>query len=75
MKTAFRFCWSALCGLWNAPAILILMLCLGSQTQLKHWGFGRTAALVGHVGYVLAFAWTMQVWWLVGDAGMSWLMS
>ena len=75
MKTAFRFCWSALCGLWHAPAILILMPFVASEKRLKQNGWRRTAALVDHVGQVLALAWMVQVWWLVGDTGMSWLLS
>jgi hypothetical protein len=74
MKTAFRFCWSALCGFWHSPAILILMPFEASKNRLQHRGWRRSAALIGHVGHVLAFAWMVQAWWLVGDAGMSWLL-
>ena len=75
MKTAFRFCWSALCGFWHAPAILILMPFVASQNRLKQQGLQRAAALVGHLGHILAFAWMVQVWWLVGEVGVGWLLS
>ena len=66
MKTLVRFCYSAVCGLWAAPILLVMLPCDLTASRLATWKWKRASAAVTAVQGCLEYAYTICTWWLLG---------
>jgi len=72
MKTLVRFCYSAVCGLWVAPILLVILPCDLMASRLATWKWARASAAVTAVQDCLESAYVSCAWCffgtVVGDA-------
>ena len=66
MKTLVRFCCSAVCGLWVAPIMLVMMPCDLMASRLATWKWARASAAVTAVQGCLESTYTICTWGFVG---------
>ncbi len=57
MKTLFRFCFSAVLGLWFSPPMLVVAFVSPAKAQLERWGWKRMAARLDRTTEQLVAGW------------------
>ena len=66
MKTLVRFCYSAVCGLWAAPILLVMLPCDLMASRLATWKWARASTAVAAVQECLESTYVICAWWLLG---------